>query len=504
VSLRQNIVANYLSQAYVTVLGIVMLPLYVKYMGAEGYGLVGFFGMLQAWFALLDVGLTPTMARETARFHGGAIDALSYRRLVRALEGIFVVVAVAGGGVMFAGAGVIGHRWLVVKELSLSEVTTALQLMAVIIALRWMCGLYRGAVTGSERLVWLGAYSSVIATFRFICVLPILWFLGGRPTAFFVYQLGVAILEFAVLSCKAYTLLPAVAPGTFVPWSLAPLKPVLKFSLTIAFVASVWALITQTDKLVLSKLLPLGEYGYFTLAVLVGSGVMMTSGPVSGALMPRLARMEAEGLQRELIEVYRRWTQFVAVVAAAAGITLAFRAEPLLLAWTGNAELAHHAAPILRLYALGNGVLAVSAFPWYLQYAKGDLRIHLIGNAVLVVVLIPAIVVAARRYGAVGAGYVWLGWNCLGFVAWLPWVHARFAPGLNARWYTEDTSLIFLAAGAAGYAARAFLPEGHGRVSLAASTLGFGVVVTLVSACSSSMMWRTLRRWIADRQGHHP
>ena len=88
-SLKKNILANYISQIYVAIIGIIMVPLYIKYMGSEAYGLVGFFSMLQAWFMLLDMGLTPTMARETARFRGGATDALSYRRLVRALERYF-------------------------------------------------------------------------------------------------------------------------------------------------------------------------------------------------------------------------------------------------------------------------------------------------------------------------------------------------------------------------------------------------------------------------------
>ena len=70
-SLKHNILSNYVSQIYVTVIGIVMVPLYLKYMGAEAYGLVGFFAMLQAWFQLLDMGLTPTMSRETARYRGG-------------------------------------------------------------------------------------------------------------------------------------------------------------------------------------------------------------------------------------------------------------------------------------------------------------------------------------------------------------------------------------------------------------------------------------------------
>jgi O-antigen/teichoic acid export membrane protein len=492
VSLQRNIVANYASQLYVTAIGIATLPLYVKYMGAETYGLVGFFAMMQAWFALLDVGLTPTMSRETARFRGGAIDALSYRRFVRALEGIFLAVALAGGGLMFAGAGVIGRRWLVVKELTLSEVTLSLQLMAVIIALRWMGGLYRGAVSGSERLVWLGACSAVIASLRFLGVLPILRFWGGTPAHFFFFQLAVAILEMGLLFGKAQSLLPPVAAGDRAPWSFAPRKPVLKFSLTIAFTSSAWVLITQTDKLVLSKILPLDQYGYFTLAVLVASGVMVISGPISGALMPRMARLEAEGEHKALILLYRRSTQFVAVVCAAACMTLAFRAEPLLIAWTGNTDLAHQAAPILRLYGLGNGVLAVSAFPYYLQYAKGNLRLHLMGNVVFVLVLIPAIILASQHYGARGAGYVWLGINLLSFVAWLPLVHARFEPGLNLKWYTEDTLFIFSAAGLGGFAAQAWIPQGQGRLAVGAFSVVFGLAVTLAGAAAASMTWRAV------------
>ena len=114
-SLKKNILANYLNQIYITLVGIVILPLYIKYMGAEAYGLVGFFAMLQAWFNLLDMGLTPTMARETARYRGGATDALSYRRLVRALEGVFLAVAVVGGVTLFTASGYIAKDWLQAK-----------------------------------------------------------------------------------------------------------------------------------------------------------------------------------------------------------------------------------------------------------------------------------------------------------------------------------------------------------------------------------------------------
>jgi len=501
-SLKKNILANYVSQIYVTLIGIVIVPLYIKYMGAESYGLVGFFAMLQAWFNLLDMGLTPTMARETARFRGGATDALSYRRLVRALEGIFVIVALVGGGAMFFASAYIAHDWLQASHLPIDEVQIAIELIALIIALRWMGGLYRGVISGSEQLVWLGGYSAFIATLRFVGVLPVLQFIGTTSTLFFSYQLGIAVLELIILLLKAYRLLPVIPIGGRVAWSWTPLKPVLKFSLSIAFTSSVWILVTQTDKLVLSKILPLAEYGYFTLAVLVASGVMVISGPVSGVIMPRMAKLEAEGDHDGLIRVYRQATQLVAIISGASSITLAFCAEPLLWAWTGDKLLAHNAAPILQLYAIGNGILAVSAFPYYLQYAKGNLRLHLIGNALFVVLLIPAIIWAANQYGAVGAGYVWLSMNVIYFVAWVPLVHGRFVKGLHTQWLLRDVCAIAFLPVIIAELAHGLLKWPQERVHVAMATAVVSFMLLVIAATGSSLVREVIRdRWYVRFSG---
>lgn len=444
VSLKRNILANYVSQIYVTIIGIVMVPLYIKYMGAEAYGLVGFFAMLQAWFGLLDLGLTPTIGRETARYHGGAMPALVYRQLYRALSLIFISVAAIGGGGLFLLADSIATHWLNAESLPLADIITAVQIMAISVALRWMCGLYRGVVTGSEKLVWLSSFNVLMATLRFIAVLPVMWFFGFTPFVFFVHQLIIALIEFSGLWLKSLSLLPsAKSLEQAIGWSFKPVQPVLKFAMTIAFTSSVWVLVTQTDKLVLSGILPLAEYGYFTLAVLVASGIMVIGGPVSSAVMPRMARLHAEGKHEELIRVYRNATQLVSVIAGSAAITIVFCAEPLLIAWTGDQKLATSAAPILRLYAIGNGFLVIAAFPYYLQYAKGNLRFHLIGNAVMVVVLIPAIIIAGSYFGGVGAGYVWLVINCLYLLTWVAYVHHKLEPRLHKTWLIKDCLAIY-------------------------------------------------------------
>ncbi len=75
-SVGPNILANYASQLYASLLGILLVPAYIHYMGIEAYGLVGFYAMLQGWFVILDMGIAATLNREAARFCAGAVACL--------------------------------------------------------------------------------------------------------------------------------------------------------------------------------------------------------------------------------------------------------------------------------------------------------------------------------------------------------------------------------------------------------------------------------------------
>lgn len=493
---RRNILANYASQLYSAGIGILILPLYIKYMGAEAYGLVGFFTMLQAWFALLDLGLTPTIARETARYHGGSMSALHYRQLFRALSTIFVGIAVIGGTALWLLAEPIAYKWLQVETLSMNAVVVAVQIMAVSVALRWLGGLYRGVITGSECLVWLSGFNAIIATLRFPAVFVTMWQYGFTPTVFFWHQFAVAIFEVLGLYLMSNKLKPALAKSEIIGWNMQPVKPVLKFALTIAFTSSVWVLVTQTDKLILSGILPLAEYGFFTLAVLVASGIMILSAPVSTVIMPRMARLHAEEKHDEMIQVYRNATQLVSVVAGSASLTIAFFSEPLLYAWTGDKQIASNAAPILTLYALGNGVLAVSAFPYYLQYALGNLRYHLIGNLVTVITLIPAIIWAASEYGGVGAGWAWLGINSLYLILWVGYVHSKLVPDLHKSWFIKDVLSIFFLGLIFIYLINLFFSFYESRIHLFFYLIFISVSMLLLSAASASTMRKFVLSYI--------
>lgn len=498
-SLKGNIVANYFAQAYVAMAGIVLVPLYLGYMGVEAYGLVGFFTMMNAWFLLLDVGLTPTLSRETARYRGGALDAATLRALVRALELVFIAIALLAMLFFLLAAGVIARDWLKVGALPIADVRHAIMLMGLIIPLRWMSGLYRGAVNGFERQVWLAGFNVAVATARFVGVIAVFHLVGTTPTVFFAYQLGVAVIEIAGLAFMAHRLLPkGPVPGIASGWMA--LRGVLGFSLTVAFTGAVWVLITQTDKLVLSRVLSLADYGYFSLAAVVAGGVMVIGAPVSQAVLPRMARLSAEGRHEAVIALYRTATQLVCLLSLPAAAMLAVFSEDILRVWTGDAVAAMQSAPVLRLYAAGNGVLAVAALAYYLQYARGDLRMHLLGNALMLLFYVPCLVFSAMRWGALGAGAAWLCAIGLYFLFWVPLVHRRLEPGLHGSWVLRDVLPVagVSVAGSLFAAALGTIPAA--RLSGVVMIVFFGLLVFSLAAMASSTVREAAVRRLASRR----
>ena len=486
-----------------------MVPLYMKYMGAEAYGLVGFFSMVQAWFNVLDLGLTPTIARESARYFGGALAKEDYLRLFRALNLIFFIVALVGGGLLVMLAPLVAERWLHVRELHIREVTTAVQVMGLSVALRWLTGLYRGVITGAERLVWLSLCNAIVASLRFAAVFVSMAVWGFTPKVFFLHQLSIAVLELIILYLEVVSLLPKnVSQNQGIFWSFTPVAPLLRFSLTIALTSLVWVLVTQTDKLILSGILSLSDYGVFTLSVLLASGITLVTGPITTVLLPRLARLYAEGKHDDMIQLYQDFGQLVGVVAISLTVTLVCGADSFLFAWTGDRNLAHSAAPILRLYAVGNGLMALSAFPFYLQYARGDLRYHLIGNIGLVILLIPAIFIAASHAGAIGAGWVWVGINLLYLFGWVAFVHGRLKAGIHLTWIRSSFLNIFLPVFTVAVLMRSLWHEGgqSGRLESFYWVVLMGAIVMVAAGMASPLCREFFLRseylaWMSRIQG---
>jgi O-antigen/teichoic acid export membrane protein len=317
---------------------------------------------------------------------------------------------------------------------------------------------------------------------------------------FFSYQLAVAVIELTGLVAMTYRLVHlGSTPREKFSWK--PLKGNLAFSISIAFVTTVWVLMTQADKLILSKTLSLSNYGIFSLAI-VASGVVYTLGaPINQALLPRLTKLVAQGDSKRVEELYAHSTQAVCVLASPAIAILAFFAEPILRAWTGKPDIAHGAAPILILYALGNGCILLSNFAYYIQYSKGDLFLQFLGQALMVVVLLPLLIWSAEHFGGVGTGAVWASVNGIYALIWIPIVHARVLKGAHWRWMFHDVIPIVVPTFLAAWFLSYWIRWPDGRISTFVTAGLVGLALIGISASGSTAVRHklgpTLKKMVA-------
>lgn len=183
----------------------------------------------------------------------------------------------------------IANNWLKVQTLNKTEVAFCISLMGIMIALKWLVGLYKGALNGFENQVWLNVYGIIINSLKFIGGFLLIKYISNKAANYFEYQLMIGIIELLIIHNKVYKFIPT--SDTFVLPSIAVLKKIMPFALGIAYTSGLWIVLTNIDKLLLSNLLPLKEYGYFSLVAVIASGMSALSGPIGTAVQPRLTSL---------------------------------------------------------------------------------------------------------------------------------------------------------------------------------------------------------------------
>ena len=80
------IVSSFVGRGWGTLLTILFMPIYIRILGIEFVGLLGFFAAIQPILNLLDMGLSSALNREMARLSASPQERSQQRDLVRTLE----------------------------------------------------------------------------------------------------------------------------------------------------------------------------------------------------------------------------------------------------------------------------------------------------------------------------------------------------------------------------------------------------------------------------------
>jgi O-antigen/teichoic acid export membrane protein len=434
--LKYNIIANFLGRGWTAIMGLAFVPLYIKFMGIEAYGLVGFSVTIQSLSSLLDMGLSSTLNRELAILSAQEGKQQESRDLVRTLEIIYWGATVLICSVVVAISPWLAESWIQSQQLSVESVRIAIALMGVVIACQFPFSLYSGGLLGLQRQVLLNGITVAMATLRGIGMILILWLVSPTIQAFFLWQAFVSLLQTLVTAAYLWRNLPKAQSRSRFRRDLW--LGIWRFAAGMTGISLVSLILMQTDKIILSKMLTLEDFGYYNLAGTVAGGVTIVISPIFTSVFPRFSELVSQGEEKKLADLYHNSCQLLSVLLIPLGVTLSLFSQDILLLWTGNPVIAEKAHWIVSLLTIGTSLNGLMNVPYALQLAYGWTKLALYINIVAIALLIPSLFYLTGKYGSIGAASVWAILNSGYVLIGIRFMHLILLKGELTRWYFQD------------------------------------------------------------------
>jgi O-antigen/teichoic acid export membrane protein len=458
VNLKYNIVANFAGRAWSALMALAFLPLYIRYLGIESYGLIGVFISLTALLSGFDMGLSTTLNRQLASLSANKGSQQKARDLVRTFELIYWGIGLLLGGGIALLSPFLARNWLSAQGVAIQSVEQAILIMGLIIALQWPNSLYASGLMGLQRQVLLNVIRMVAATLQAGGAVLVLMFVSPTIFAYFCWQVVIAALHTVVVAVSLWNVLPG--PKAVPVFRRNLLSSNWRFAGGVAGITVLTTVLTQADKIVLSKLLPLEIFGYYSLAAAVGGALGFISAPIFAALFPKFTQVISGGSEMEVAALYHKGSQLMAVLILPMWIFIALFSEELLMFWLGDASTVERIHFLVGLLTTGTALNALVTMPYALQLAYGWTTLSFYKNLISIAIFVPLLIWLISIYGAVGAALAWVALNAGYLLFEVPIMHRRVLRGNMARWYSVDVGLPVVLSLGIGFAARMTMPSG--------------------------------------------
>lgn len=457
--LSRNIAANFIGRGWGVLSVLLVTPAYARHLGLAGYGLVGLYATLLTVMAFADLGFTATLNRELARL--SALGADAARRMgdtVRTAEAMYLVVVPLIALALWSVAPIVADRWLNLETLSRDDVILAIRLMGVAIALQLPAGLFIGGLQGRQeqsiatavQVTWgIGtAALSLIAMRR----------LGATVVVFAAVQLFTNVLYMLAARSMLWRSIARHGRLSETRFQRDVLHDLWRYASGMLAMALLSTVLTQMDKLAISRLRSISEVGTYLLATTVATAPLMLATPIAAAVFPRLTGGVAAADVEGVSVTYRFATQLIALAVVPASAVLVLFMTSFVLAWTGSADTALAVSPSARLLVGGQLLQALTLMPYFLGLAHGSVRMNLAVGVASLLVLTPLLIVAVPRLGLVGAAGSWLLMNVLVMPLYMRVLHHRLAVDEWTPWVTRAVLVPCTVAFATAATLRLLLP----------------------------------------------
>ena len=441
-----SVLINYVSRGWAALLAIAFVPIFIKLLGIEGYALIGLYISLSSLMFFVNLGLSATVLRELARYTGGALSTLEAKDLVFSAASLFAGILLIFLAVAYFTIPIVFSDWINNSALGKSKVTLSIELAFAALALRTMGGMYRNGLVGLDKHVIANMVDLVFITVRYVGAAMLIFLYRNDITLFFIVQVIAGLGE--TLSYRLALLVNLPVSKRSARWQVQLLIKNWRYSLGVTCFSSLTALLLQVDKLILTKLVTLEQFGYYSVAVTIATALSALSYPIVVTWQPKLARLYAEKKILQLHAMYRYGCRLLVLVTVPASLIICTFANDLLHLWQQSPDVVQKSSLVAALLILAQMMLALTYMAQALQVAYGWTRLLVISQALALLIMIPILVAMSFQWGIIGAASAVLLVLSAYSIIMTYIAHKSLLPEMALKWlakYIMPTAVVILA-----------------------------------------------------------
>lgn len=428
----KNLLWNLFGGVWGGILLILVTPLYIKYLGFSGYGLISLWLMMQILMSVLDLGMGASLLRQFASLDKRlSSDNKISQDTLKTLEVFYWIIGVLGALMLGLNAELLSESWLKVDGLSIKVVQYSLMLIAINLAFQFPYSLYMNGLMGIHQHKLMNILQVLGSTFRYVLG-AIIVVLTSDILYFFIVQCIVSMFLTLFIRSSIWRLISE--NSVYVPrFNKYTVSRVWKFSLGMGITSFLAVILSNSDKLILSKMVSTSDLGMYSLAV-SGSGILQLAiQPFYRVFFPRYSRLSSQDNHFRMTVEYFRSCYLLAGFLIPCCIVGIFFAPEIFNAWIS--DIPFEVVVAFRILLVAITLSGIAWLPAAFQQAKGWTSLHIHMMLLAIGMGTPITIFLVEQYGIVGGTAIWLIHGVIDITIGLWLMHRKLLVGYYLNWY---------------------------------------------------------------------
>lgn len=419
----KNALSSFISMVWLNVLSVLSIPIYVKLLGVDSWGIVAACSSLQLLFTLIDLGFGQIVPRWIAR---EANDPDLLRKYIAVFHKIYAGLALSAFFAVQAGAFALAHAWFNVPSEQSAQLELCIRLIAFQLLFQFANSLYVGIWQGLQLQVQANVRTGLFGTMKHAVAMAVLLWLSPSPVNYAAAFGIVAVTELvtSVVATQRKGLMtrssgPAIAVGPFIREAA-----VLSMGILLGLAVS------QMDRIVLSRSVPVDNFGVYVVVANLALAFLSLQAPLTRAFFPILVQdIKQSGHANPA--TLRRLLLGNTVVCILPALAMCIGADWVLRVWVHNEHFVQLGTTPLRLLLIAMCLNAIYSCFYQVIVAQGLAHVVVKINLACLVMGIATVAILHGHSSLWVGGAIWVTTTFTQLVLGLTW-YWRVAHGRSA------------------------------------------------------------------------